>query len=49
MIGKEVQSIRVRFVNVLSESVTLDNGQTICPYGIDDLIALTLSGNSEGS
>jgi len=49
VIEKELQSIRVHFVYVLTELVVLDNGQTICPYGIDDLMVLTLSGDSEGS
>lgn len=48
VIESEISSSRIRFVNVLTESFTLDNGQTINPYGTDDLISLTLKDDSEG-
>lgn len=49
VIEQEIHSVQVRFVNVLTEAVTLDNGQTIRPYGADDLISLTVSANGEES
>lgn len=49
VIEQEIHGVQVRFVNVLTEEVTLDNGQTIRPYGTDDLISLTVSANGEES
>lgn len=42
VINEEILSQSISFVNVLTEPITLDNGKTIMPYGIDDLTTITL-------
>lgn len=42
VINEEISSRSINFVNMLTELLTLDNCQTIMPYGVDDLINLTL-------